>query len=54
MRLKLQDQSQALVDSTLQTRRQHTGLLAQEASVKRENLGNIHNRIAWKSRRPCW
>jgi len=49
--LELQDRSQAFIDEALQTRRQRPGTLGQEAAVKGQELGDIHDRVAGEAHR---
>jgi len=49
--LELQDCAQTFIDMTLQARWQCAGLFGEETAVERQELGNIHHRVAREARR---
>ena len=44
--LKLQNHTQPLIDSSLQTRRQRAGMLGQEAAIEGQQLRDVHTVFA--------
>jgi hypothetical protein len=49
----LQNQSEALINEGLQTRRQSTSLLGQETAIERQELRDIYHRVSGESHCPC-